>query len=254
MIPTIKSEYRKLFSVRSTYFVWFLTWLFIVIFGFWVEGYKGLSGSAASLANNQALADIAINGGTTAAGFLAIIAILYVVHEYRYNMIMYTLTASNSRTKVLVSKLLVITTFSIGFTLLSLLFAYACYSLGLSLRHVSLPAQDWNIITTVGRVLFLNTGFMLLGFIIGLISRNIAAAIAFVFLFPNTIEPLLGLLLKTNAVYLPFAALQQVAITSSNETFTQGTLTVTRAMLVSGIYVMVGLILTWVLFLRRDAN
>lgn len=254
MLATIKSEYRKLFSVRSTYVVWLLTWVVIIIFGFWVEGYKGLSASATSLANNNALSELVLNGGSTAAGFIAILAVLYIVHEYRYNMIMYSLTASNSRSKVLAAKLLVITSFTVGFTLLSLLFAYACYSLGLSLRHVALGPQDWNMLTTAGRVLFFNTSFMLVGFMVGLLSRNIAAAIAFIFLFPNTIEPLLGLLLKTNAVYLPFSAMQQIVITASSQTVTQGTLTVAKAMLVTGVYVVVGLVINWVLFLRRDAN
>jgi hypothetical protein len=66
------------------------------------------------------------------------------------------------------------------------------------------------------------------------------------FLIPGTVEQLLGLLLKKNQVYLPFSALG--AVLEHNQ------ISYVRAATVVGLYVVVGWIVAWVLFLRRDAN
>ncbi len=254
MNATLRSEFRKLLTVRSTYVVSALALVMIAIFSFWVEGYKGLSGSAAALVNNKALQETVINAGSTVAVFSEITAVLFVVHEYRHNLIMYTLTASNSRTKVLAAKVITIAAWTTAFTLFASVFAIGCYMIGIALRDASLPPQDWNVLSSFGRVLFYNVAFTSIGLMIGFLTRNIAGALVMVFVAPNTIEPLLGLLLKNNAVYLPFAAMERIITTSASQSLTPGSLSPTRAMLVTSIYLLVGWAVTWTLFQRRDAN
>lgn len=255
MMSTVRAEWRKLLTVRSTYFTSILSWLLMGFFAFWVEGYKGFTPSGASAVNDKALQDLLLNAVPFVAGFTAIIAILFMVHEYRYNTIMYTLTASNSRSKVLFSKLLVIVTFAAVFAVLTAGIAIGCYLLGISLRDGSLPAQNWNVLTTLGKTIFCNVGYTLLGLMFGALARNIAAATAMLFLIPNTVEPLLSLLLKEKAVYLPFAALDRVVANPTTEaSIIQGNISPGRAMAVAGVYIAVGGLITWLLFLRRDAN
>lgn len=255
MQATFKAEVRKLFSVRSTYFIWVLSWLLITLFAFWIIGYKGGGGADASIPNAKAMEDVFLNGGTVISVFVAIIGALFAVHEYRYNMIMYTLTSSNSRSKVLLAKFLVIGLFTVGFTILSLLFAVICYRLGLSLRHASLPAQDWDILSTTGRTIFYNLSYGFIGLITGLISRNIAAAVVTFFLVPVTVEPLIGILLHDNATYLPFAALEKVRVTvPEGPMLIHGMISPSRAVGVVCIYLAVATFVTWLLFNRRDAN
>jgi hypothetical protein len=66
------------------------------------------------------------------------------------------------------------------------------------------------------------------------------------------VEPLIALLLKTNQVYLPFIALQQVTRLEGNSM--SHLLSHSKAALVTVIYIVVGWIVAWYLFLKRDAN
>lgn len=107
-----------------------------------------------------------------------------------------------------------------------------------------------------GGVLFYNIAQIMLGLIFAMLTRSITAAIAIVFLAPATVEPLLGLLLKDKAAYLPYASLERVISAFGGEAaqIVSGSLSVGRAMIVSSIYLIVGFAITWVLFIKRDAN
>lgn len=254
MGATLKSELRKLLSVRSTYVIAALTLLLISIMSFYVEGYWGKSGSAAGQVTNLALREITTNTLSSVTIFIAIIVILQVVHEYRHSTIMYTLTSSNSRTKALLAKVFVLTGFAVVFSLVGLIFSLAVYMLGITLRDVSLPIQTINWLDVVGKGLFYNVAYASIGLIIAYVSRNIAAAIAFVLITPTTVEPLLGILLKDKAVYLPFAALDKVVAIEGSPSLVQGQLSFSTALTVSLVYLAIGWLVTWQLFIRRDAN
>jgi ABC-type transport system involved in multi-copper enzyme maturation permease subunit len=256
MKSQLAGELRKLFTVRSTYIMTALGLLIVVVTAFWVEGYKGISGSPAANLESNAVEEIIKNTALSGGGFGVIIAILFMAHEYRYNTIMYTLTASNSRHKVLASKIIVMLGFGIALTFTSIVVGLALYDLGLSFRDATLPTQEVNWPYMGGRILFYNLAQMMLGLILATLTRSITAAIAIVFLAPATIEPLLGLLLKEKAAYLPYASLERVISAFGGEAaqIVSGTLSVGRAVFVASTYIIIGWIITWYLFIRRDAN
>ncbi|HTE21492.1 MAG TPA: ABC transporter permease [Candidatus Limnocylindria bacterium] len=256
MIPLLKSEARKLLSVRSTYVMGILALLIVAGTSFWVEGYKGMSGSPASVLGDKAVEEIFRNSTLLASAAGTFVAVLYMAHEYRYNIIMYTLTAANSRSKVLLAKILTLVWYTVAFTAICGLVGFAGYYLGLSLRDASLPAQNIDWLYMTGRVLFYNIGQILIALLITVLTRSIVAAIAFLFLFSSTVEPLLGIILKEKAAYLPFSAFERVISAFGGEAAqtVQGELSVGRAVVVCSVYLVVGWLITWQLFLRRDAN
>src|SRR6185437_5947661 len=115
MINALKAEFRKLLSVRSTYILISVAILFVIFFTFYIEGYH-LSGK--DLLNKHLYNDDIVGALTSLPLiFGAIIAILLMTHEYRYNTITYSLTLSNSRSKVLAAKLIVTSVFALLFTI-----------------------------------------------------------------------------------------------------------------------------------------
>lgn len=254
MIATVRAEFRKFFTVRSTYVVSVLALILIAIMAFYVEGYRGISGSAASALTDRALTEIIVNGVTTVSVFGAIISLLFMVHEYRHNTIVYTLTASNSRTKVLIAKAAVVIAYVTLFSAVAGLFAAGCYYLGLSLRGANLPGQTFEAFPLIGKTLFFNISYGLIGLMAGALTRNIAASIAALLILPAVVEPLLGLLLKHNAAYLPFAALDKVIALENSQPAVGGELSAVRAMMAVCAYVAAGWLISWLLFLKRDAS
>jgi len=218
---------------------------------FYFEGYKGNTGTAASKLTGNALQELVGQAAGIGALFVSIIAVLFMAHEYRYNTIMYTLTINARRTKVLLGKLITITIFGVLFGLAVVLFGIASYYLGLQFRDATLPAQNFDALTQFGRVAAYYAGYALVGMLLATLLRAVVGAIAVLLLLPTTIEPLLGnLLLKDNAAYLPFAALDNIMEAS----VIKGNISTGTALLVSAAYVTVGWLITWYLFLRRDAN
>jgi ABC-2 type transport system permease protein len=250
MIPSMKAEFRRLFTIRSTYILTFVSLAITVFFCLWIEGYKGLSGSPAAMLKPTALHDILANALGMGITFATIIAILFMAHEYRYNTITYTLTANASRTKALLAKLITMIVFTIGYGLLSVAVAFASYYIGLSLRDASLPAQDFNALAELGRLAFYCAAYSLVGILLATATRSVVFAIAAIFVIPAVVEPLLGLLLNESSKYLPFTAFDSTIDAAQ----AQNTLNSGAAMVVSSIYLVVALAVTWILFVKRDAN
>lgn len=250
MLGTIKAEVRKLLSVRSTYVILLIVLGLSVLVNFYVEGYWGQSGSAAGTLQPVALREIIGNGVGMAALFISIIAVLQMGHEYRHNTITYTLTANARRTQVFLAKVLVIGVFSVLAGLFVGLFSILMYKLGLSLRGVSLPPQDFNYVATALRVALYSFTYGIVGLLVTILLRNLIGAIVFLLLVPTTVEPLVGLLLKDNAVYLPFSTFDHVL----GAAIMQGDLTPNAASILTTYYVAALGIVTWLIFVRRDAN
>lgn len=247
MIPAIKAEFRKLLSVRSTYIVTLLVIALVIFIAGYIEGWQL---SPADLHNPGMLASDVL-GGLNLAVFGAIIAILLVTHEYRYNTIMYTLTAVNSRSKVLIAKILAVSAYALFLTVLIGIISPVASNIGVHLHgHVLVP-QTLHVWDLAWRSLFYGWAYGMAGLLLAILIRVQVGAIAALFLIPGLIEQLLGQLFKHNAVYLPFTALNQV-IGNSDRNVSH--LTPGKAALVFVIYLVVGWIVAWVLFLRRDAN
>ncbi len=244
MINLLKAEFGKLLTVRSTYVTTALG-LIITIFGaFYIEGYTSIG---APFDENK-LSIILLGVVSTTAQFAAIIAILQVAHEYRYNTIIYTLTNSNSRTKVFIAKSLALLSYAAVFTIIAAVMAYLSFHLALVLRYQDLPAQNINLLTIALRGLFYVLGFTAMGLVFVFLLRSIAASVVLLFFLPGTVETLLSLVLKDNAQYLPYMALNQVVHTSP------GQLSPGRAAIVYCLYIVPSAMLAWWLFKRRDAN
>ena len=248
MVPTIKAEVRKLLTVRSTYVITALSLALVIFFSFYISGWR----ADALTLHNPGAAAAAVTGAVGAVSvFAALVAVLLCTHEYRYSTIMYTLTASNSRSKVLLAKLLVITAFSAVFTpimgVCSPLMAY----LGMSAHHLTLVPQTIHVWDVAWRALFYGWGYGMAGLLLAFLIHSQIGTIATLFIAPNTVEAILSLLLKKNTVYLPFTSLDQVL---NLGTLGGGSLTPAHAAEVFLLYLAVGWAIAWFLFLRRDAN
>jgi ABC-2 type transport system permease protein len=258
MIAGIKSEFRKLLSIRSTYILLGLSLLYMIFYDFYVIGFKGGVNSgvmAGPSSPSFLMQEVARASGIAAPVlFLALIAVLFMAHEYRYNTIMYTLTASNSRSKTLLAKIIAITGFAIVFSILLEVLAPSLALLGLHAHHIKLAKQVFEYRQFFWRVLFYGWSYAMIGVLLPLFLRNVVASVAALILLPLTIEPLIGLLLNMNQQqYLPFTALAAVL---NNGVLRTGphVISAERSALVALVYIVIGWAVGWLLFLRRDAN
>lgn len=249
MIPALKSEFRKLLSVRSTYFIVGTSLLIVAFFAGFIGGFR--ADPADLLHNPGILADNAATSMVFMGLILAFAGLLLAGHEYRYNTIMYTLTVTNRRSKVLFAKIGVITVFAIITSLIVTFLGPFCAILGAHLAGKELGPQVFDVWPIVWRCVFCGWGYAMYAFILMMVLRNQIGAIVTFLLVPLIGENILGLLLKSNVKYLPFNALQsvpaQVSLGNHHSTGSHGVLTVF-------VYVGVGLAVSLFLFLKRDAN
>jgi ABC-type transport system involved in multi-copper enzyme maturation permease subunit len=172
--------------------------------------------------------------------------LLLVTHEYRYNTVLYTLTAVKSRTRVFLAKIIVISGFALLFSLLFAFASPALTSLALSLRGIEIGPQVFNYGDLLWRALFVGWGTAMAAFVIAMLIRVQVGAIVALFLVPATVEQLAGLALKDNAVYLPFRSLANITFPAE--------VSPGKSALVFLCYLVPVLLVTWYSFLRRDAN
>ncbi len=257
MIAAIKAEFRKLFSIRSTYILIGLALVYIIFYNFYIIGWRaGSSHDLISLKNPLYLVIQAARARGIAPPILfsSIIAVLLMAHEYRYGTIMYTLTSSNSRNKTLLAKIIAITGFTIIFSAFVELLSPSLVILGLHAHHLSYASQIFYYREFIWRVLFYCWAYAMIAVLLAIFFRNLVAAIVSLFLLPVTVEPLIGLLLNANQQqYLPFTALSGVL---NNGLLKSGAseLSAGRSALIVLAYLIIGWIIGWILFLRRDAN
>lgn len=241
MLGTVISEFRKLLSVRSTYIISAIGIALGMLYAFLVDG---LNGGATALQADKFQIMLLSVGGLVGI-FAALVGILLVAHEYRYNTIMYALTNTNSRSKFIIAKIIAITTYTILFTIAVLVMSTIAMYIGLSIKDFTMVPQDVAWWSVIWRCMAINIGFGLIGITFGLLFRNMVGAIIAVFVIP-TVEPMLGIWLKDNAKYLPF--------TSSDQIITGAKLSSVEALGVFGLWLALGLLVSWLLFYRRDAN
>ncbi len=244
MWAAIKAEIRKLLSVRSTYVIVGGMILLTLFFAGYVDGFKG---DAHILKDPNALGTEVINALNFTAVFCALIAILLFSHEYRYNTILHTLTSINRRSKVLLAKIVVMTGFAALFGLvIGALSPLATYA-GVHLAGHELITQTLPISDLLWRALFYAWGYAMAGLLFVALTRNQVFAIVGLFFLPLTIEGVASLLLKKNAIYMPFTALNDVLTNSPD-------ITHKKAALVFLVWLVSSWAIAWLLFLRRDAT
>lgn len=257
MIATLRAEFRKLLTVRSTYIVALFAFVLLGFVAFYGEGYKG--SVQTGLAGSLFLAGSITQHSGVLGVFGAIVALMLMTHEYRYNTIAYALTITNRRTKVLLAKIIVVLTYVLVIVLVGGALGLLSMVLGQHLAGHSLPHQDISYMEYLGKMLFYCEGWGLTALLLGVLLRNQIAAFAVLFIAPNTVEGLLSLLLKKHAVYLPFTALAQVISPPTvgnavNRVSALGALSPVKGGLVFGAYLIAGWLVAWQLFIRRDAN
>jgi ABC-2 type transport system permease protein len=254
MLASIKSEFRKLLSIRSTYVLTFLGFLLIGgLLDFYAQGYRATD----ELSSPQFLEITSLISVTFMAILTGIVALLMVTHEYRHNTIMYTLTSSNSRTKTLVAKAFVIAVYALVTGAFIAVVGPLLAWLGVSMQGASLVPQTVDFWDIAWRGLFYSVGNAMAAFVIAFIIRNQIGAIATYFVIASMVEELLTLVLKGNSKFLPFKALNEVVNFSAHSgevVRNAAALSVGENALVFAGYMVVGLLATWILFLRRDAN
>lgn len=244
----LKAEYIKLLTVRSTYLLTALGWLILSIVSFYAVGYHM---SPQELLNPLLLQNT-VFGTVHFIGLIAsIIGVLLLAHEYRYNTINYSLTISNSRTKVLASKFLVVSVYAIIFAVISVLLTIGLVHAGAASHGHTVGPQLYQFWHVLGQSVFYVWGSAAAALILVTLIRNLVGSIVALFIIPS-IEGLLGqLLLKTNVGYLPFTALGSVTPLDHAATVS---FSITKSVVIVVIYLVVFGIISWQLFLRRDAN
>lgn len=307
MIYALKSEVRKLLSVRSTYILTVVALALIFLFSYF--GTNSFSYEEATCRETgevlysaeysdprlenvrpEELCEGEIDYETHAAAelpkerllyglqeavpvmvtFSTIVLILMVAHEFRYNMINHSLTISNSRTKVLLAKLIVGVAFTIFTTLLAIGTAVGTIYLAVDMKNFVLPPQDYDWLQVIVRHVTYALGYSIFFMGIAVLVRNLTAGIAAAFVLP-TIDGLAGFLLSTRNIeptrVMPFTALDRFASVAGDLSGGTGEIgerflnasdklppTALGALAVFGAYLIGLWVITWILFLRRDAN
>lgn len=248
MIRQIKSEFQKLLTVRSTYFILLGCLAITILFAFYIQGYN----LKFDVTSSTKLAGGVTSAVAALALFISLVGALMVTHEYRYNTIMYTLTSANSRFKVLIAKFIVISLFSIAATMLFAALSPILAYLGVHLRGLAMVPQSIPYLDLLWRSALYGWGFSMLGLIFAFIIRNQVGTLVALIALPGPLEALLGLLLKENAAYLPFTALSNVINNAPGMSMVP--MSASKAAGIALAYIVVGWIIAALLFKKRDAN
>lgn len=246
MKNALRSEILKLRTVRSTYIAVLLGLVIAGIINFYALGMRA---SPESLFDTQLYQSAIRDTLAFVSIFGAIISILLMTNEYRFNTITYTLTSTNSRIKSLLAKIGAVSLFTLVFTVTFGLFAVAMLWLGLNVRDHHVVAQVFYI-DTLWHILFGTWASMLFGLLFAVLIRSTPGSIITYFIVPSTVEGLLRLIMKDNVKYLPFNALSSVTSTNVPEL----SLSPNKALLIVLAYLIGGWAIASYLFVKRDAN
>lgn len=243
MLHAIKAETLKLLTTRSTYVLLALCFAMLVLFAFYIEGFRLNS----DITDPNKLAGAVTNAVTTVSLLIAIRSLLLVTHEYAHGTIMYTLTAARNRTTVFIAKVIVASLFTIISALVFAALSPLLMLLGTELKGLDMVAQNVPYLDLLWRTAFYAWAYSMFAVIFAFLIRNQVGSIVTFLVVPTTLEGLLTLLLKQNGNYLPFSSLNSVIL--NIPPFSHG-----KGALVAAAYVIAGLIIAALLFKKRDAN
>jgi ABC-2 type transport system permease protein len=246
MLASLKSEFRKLLTVRSTYVIVLIGLAAVALFAGFGDGFKA---SHDSLQSPTMLMDESRSAVLFAGLILAFAGLLLLGHEYRYNTIMYTFTSSPSRLRSLLAKLIVVSVFATVTSLLMAFFAPLANIIGVHLHGYHAVAQQYYYWSIIWRVLFVGWGYTMYAFILMALLRNQVGAIVTFLLIPLVGEGVLGHIFQHSSKYFPFTSLMSVLDRPGIDSFATG-----KSAEVALVYIGVGLIASAVLFVKRDAN
>lgn len=248
MFTALKAELRKLFTVRTTYGITGAALAIVILYAFYIEGIRAgdTVHSALKLASE-------VPGAAQAVAALgAVVALLLMTHEYRYNTIMYTLTSTRRRLTVLFAKIVAASAFALLFAAIISVLAPSMAYVGLTIKGLHLAAQQFPVWDLAWQAAFFTWAYTMFGLLFAALFRSQVASIIVLLFAPGVVESLVGLLLKGNAKYLPFSALSQVLQAGMH--VDAGRLSAAHAALLVVCYLVFGWLIAAVLFVRRDAN
>lgn len=246
MIAALRSELRKILTLRSSYVILGFATLIVLLMSGWAMGYKHGPLDA------NFVSGIVTNTLQITSFLLGIVVLLHVTHEYRYNTVYYTLTLARRRTTVFIAKAAAAT--AVMFVGAIVLTALGVLSglLGLAASGAVLGAQTipWAELALKGGVYVWGAGMFAL--IIAFLVRNQVGAIVMYLFGLSTAEQLLSLLIKDNSAYLPFRSLESVLV--QNWTPEMNTFSPEKSMVIVLCWIVASGLTAWLLFVRRDAN
>ncbi|MDQ3065132.1 MAG: ABC transporter permease subunit [bacterium] len=296
MIPTLKSEFRKLLTVRSTYFATAIIVALLTLFTYFGTSQIYVYEDQEMISEDSALAQeptdqekivndiekpqefappkisnilpdyILLSHLQSAIGLIgfitAVVAILFMAHEFRYNIINHTLTSSNNRSKVLLAKIIVVLAYTTLATILGIATVVAVTYIAVGIKDLIMPNPniDWPYI--VSRLLAYSVGMSLFALALITLLRNLTAGIVVLFVLPIIEQIIGGIIRGSNPTiqvmkYLPITSLSYV----TNVYFPEGgfgdgpkPLTIAQALTTFLIGLVIVWAISWYLFLHRDAN
>ena len=246
MLPLIRSEFRKLSTVRSPWLLLAAGPLLVV------AGVSGLVQSGGNVHDpatvSKALAHVAL-----AALFTLIFGIFAMAGEYRHGTVTDTFLSTPARGRVVAAKLAVYGSAGAVAGLVSSTVAVAVTAAWWSAKGSSLhlsAADSWR--TLAGGVA-VNIGFAAIGVGVGALLRNLAVAIAAALAWIALVEGIAGQLIGAGlARWLPFSASE--ALGRANMTGTSGFLPQWGGGLVLAGYAIAFATAAMVTTLRRDVT
>jgi ABC-type transport system involved in multi-copper enzyme maturation permease subunit len=248
MIAEIKAEAKKVLTIRSTYTILGFMLALVIFFGFYVGGWHS---AKIDLLDPHRLYRITQQSIAFLSQFMALIGVLLLTHEWRHNTIAHTLTLSNSRNKVLIAKIIVISILAIVVTAVTGILAPLLSNLGIHANHLHLVHQSFYYKDIIWRGLAYGVGYAMVGLALALLIRNQIGAIVTLLIVPGPVEGILSIWLKNNTDYLPFSALHTMLGAGLDSS--QSSLSPVHALYVVLVYLVVGWGIGWYLFLTRDA-
>ena len=199
MINTIRSEWIKLRTVRMNLVLFILAVAFPVI----------VSVLVASLASIKDLkvgdvVGLVTGSSVVTALLLGVVGAVSISAEFAHGTIRPTFAATPKRTRVLISKAVVIALFAVVAEALVVVFCYAVSSAIVSSRGATLSLNDQPEARAalIGIVVFAVI-VSLLGFGIGMVIRNTPAAVAVLILWPLVVENIIMAILSAAGVDSP---------------------------------------------------
>lgn len=222
--------------------------ILVLFFGFYVGGWHT---SRIELLDPSRLYRITQQAISFLAILPALIAVLLFTHEFRYNLSAYSFTLSKSRSRVLISKIIVISVIAIVSTALIGVLSPLLAMAGMNANHLHLVHQSYYFVDIAWRGLVYGLGYSLIGLVIAMLIRDQIGALVTLLIFPSLVEGLLSLWLAANTVYLPFSALHNVL--GAGENVSKTTLSPIDSLFVFLGYIVAGGAIGWALYLTRDA-
>lgn len=200
MLPLIRSEARKLTTIRSPWLLLAAAPLLVL------AGVSGLVISGGNVhdpaTQGRALAHVAL-----AALFTLIFGLLAVAAEYRHGTITDTFLTSPARSRVLAAKLVVYPLVGAVAGLVTSLAAIAATAAWWAARGGSFQLSGSATWLTLAGGIGVNVAFAAIGVSLGALVRNLAAAVAVALAWIALIEGVAGQLLGPGlARWLPFSA------------------------------------------------